>query len=114
MNKIITALYKSRKWDNGVYAYESPMVDLVERIIKTATAKGFRLDRWQTNTRMGRGSTVTYAVVPASSPHARFSKLADSIFITVINQVEGTTTRCEAYRKLAKLAQSLETYLEEK
>jgi hypothetical protein len=104
---IITRLYRSAP------GYDTPVANYVRQFDKYVTEKGYTLSRWETHSKMcGWYTTVTYAIHKGDRP-TRSDQLPDSedTFILTLNQVEGRTERCTAYRKLHDLAFSFIAYL---
>lgn len=89
------------KISEKIYRKETPVTHLVDEIQKAAEEKGLRLSRWQAN-KGNHATEITYAV-HAGERAAQFRLQQDVIDWVALNQNEGTTERCEAYRKLATL-----------
>ena len=76
------------------------VADLIETIRTTAAARGLTLHRYQAN--KGKFSTtITYAL-HSSADRPAYSRDCDGARVS-LTQREGTTERCEAYRKLSNL-----------
>lgn len=119
---LATTLYNSKKYvpgpeittrfgteaGAGTFVYESEVADLVRKLEKTAAAKGLTVSRWQAN-KSGRKVTITWAIHRGARAE-QFRRMAegDVIDYAILDQLEGTTTRCEAYRELSHLLQVLE------
>ena len=84
-----------------IFKSNTPVTTLVDEIQALAEAKGYKLSRWQAN---GGNFAVeiTYAIHTGErADQFRYQKgVAES---TRFSQIEGTTTRCEAYKKLMSL-----------
>jgi hypothetical protein len=78
----------------------NPVTALVETIQNAAAARGLTLQRYQT-TRSKFQVTINYAL--HSGPVRPSSSLRCDGERVTLNQREGTTTRCEAYRALSGL-----------
>ena len=96
------------KLSSSIYRKNTQVTELVDRIEAIAIQNGIKLSRWQTN-QGNFSTTITYALHTGERSHqARYQ--SDIVGpIVVLNQSEGTTTRCEAYRKLDKMLKFIET-----
>ena len=84
---------------------DSPVGKMVAEIEAICTERGLTLSRWQAN-KAGNAVTVTYiAHTGERAAQARYQNgiAADC----TISQMEGTTERCEAYRRLSALRKEL-------
>lgn len=77
---------------------------LVESIRTTAAKHGMYLHRFQTNAKRGVKS-VSYALHSSEIKPAQ-TRSCDGPCV-ILNQIEGKTDRCEAYRKLANLLSTI-------
>ena len=82
--------------------------ELANHLAAEAEAKGLTLSRWQAN--KGRhATTITYAVHSGERAAQFRYQPADSVVdYEIMHQLEGSTPRCEAYRKLEKLVEVVE------
>lgn len=92
------------KTSESIYnKHNSEVVELVNKIEKLAHIKLNKLSRWQANGG-NHSTTITYAIHWGERT-AQFRLMPEDhvIAYTQISQNEGTTKRCEAYKKLFKL-----------
>lgn len=84
--------------------------ELANRVSEMAEEKGLTLSRWQAN-KGNHATTITYALHTGERA-AQFRLQPDDTVVDYerMNQLEGSTPRCEAYRKLVKLAEVVENY----
>lgn len=84
--------------------------ELANRVAEMAEAKGLTLSRWQAN-KGNHATTITYAVHTGERA-AQFRWQPDESVIDFerLNNLEGTTPRCEAYKALVRLADVVEDY----
>ena len=80
---------------------------LLKKIHDLADVHGMELHRYQTNTNGSFGVCITYALHTRGEPRPVYSR--DCIGPSVeLNQREGSTERCEAYRKLSLLEKEMQ------
>ena len=90
----------------GVKGYEGEVVNLVRKIEEKAEDRGLSVSRWATNsTRTGYTKAITWAVHEGERP-ARTTLLPEGSYTVVLSHTEGSTSRCEAHRKLSELLNS--------
>lgn len=78
---------------------------LANEIAEKAKAQGLTLSRWQANdTRSGYVKRITYALHTGERA-AQFRYQPDGSIedYVILDNLEGTTERCEAYRELSRL-----------
>ena len=83
--------------------------ELVNRIEEKAKEKGLNLSRWQANdTRTGYVKCITYALHTGERAAQFRYQPDDSVVDYVkIDNLEGGTERCEAYKALVELEKAL-------
>lgn len=92
-----------------LYHRGTATADLIRAIETEIAPRGWTLSRWQTSsTKNAFVVTITYAV-HRGQRRSRFieTPTADVIDYVRINQIEGRTERCESYRALFGLLQSV-------
>ena len=107
--ELIGKLYASRRYDaanNYQPYYQSALVDLVREMTEEAMAKGLTLSRWETST--GKwGKKITWALHRGErADQARYQR--EVVGVVILHAVEGTSARCEAYKALQGLRQTLQ------
>lgn len=108
---LVEKLYKSRVFgyikpgQYGVTGYESEVADLVRQIEARAEREGLTVSRWLTNSTAGWASTITWAVHKGPRPTGTYQLPVDA-YVVILDNTEGKTKRCEAYRELLKLLNS--------
>jgi hypothetical protein len=116
---LVGALYKSRRRivdGNGwpMIIYKSAVVDLVEKLISAADKKGLTVSRWETNSTANSFVKFITWGVHTGKRTERHQVLGDRMVAMVsLNHSEGTTERCQAYRKLKKLLGMVENWEEQ-
>lgn len=86
---------------------DSAVGQLVSQIEETAKERGLTFSRWQAN-KAGRAVEITYIVHSGErEAQARYQPDDSIVAIARLGQMEGSTTRCEAYRRLSQLANEL-------
>ena len=109
----ITKLYKSRKYVREDYwrkvVYKSDVVDVARELIETAERKGLNVSRWETNSPDNSFvKFITWAVHEGERTE-KYQELGGRCVAKVhLNHSEGTTSRCQAYRKLRELVGEVE------
>jgi hypothetical protein len=102
-------LYRSRSYDYELkrYFYRSEVADLVRQLEEDAAARGVNFSRWET-TQGKWGKRITYALHTGErQAQFRYMPQGSVIDVCVLDQVEGTSRRCEAYRGLSSLMDAL-------
>lgn len=88
-------------------AENSAVGQLVNQIEEAAKNQGLTLSRWQAN-KGGHAVEITYIVHSGEREYqARYQPENSVVAIARLSQMEGTTTRCQAYQQLTKLANEL-------
>ena len=107
MNTLVSSLYKSRKFKGPgeSFEYEGQVVDLVKELEKAAADKGLVVSRWQNN-KQGYACTVTWAVHTGERPELS-RNLPESSHVIAFSGLEGTTSRCVAYRGIRTLLEAI-------
>lgn len=89
----------------------SAVHELVSEIESTANGAGLTLSRWQAN-KGSRATTVSYAIHSGErAAQFRLQPEGEIIASCQMGQLEGTTERCEAYRKLNAMRRQLDAHL---
>lgn len=106
---IINSLFSSRQYNPATQTitYSSDVVELVKQVEAAAEAKGLTLSRWQAN-KSGRKVTITYAIHSGDrAVQARYQPEESVVASCTLDALEGTSKRCEAYRKLNAMLSEL-------
>lgn len=86
----------------------SAVGQLVSKIESICNQKGFSLSRWQAN-QGGHSVSITYAVHAGDRARQFRYQPSESVkSYEYLSQMEGTTERSEAYRKLSRLLAEIE------
>lgn len=80
------------------------VTDLIETIRTSAASRGLTLHRYQSN-KGNYSTTITYAL-NSSAERPVSSRDCDGSYVK-LTHLEGTTERCEAFRKLSCLLETL-------
>ena len=100
---LVKKLYKSRTFNDGKPEYKTDVAKLVKNIESKATRKGLNISRWQTNSRThGHTERVSWAVHYGNRAD-RFDRQENVVASTILDNDEGQTKNCEAYRELAQM-----------
>ena len=90
------------KLSETLYNKNTPTARLLDEIGEKAAEKGLMLSRWQTNGTKFQ-TRITYAI--HTGIRCWRSDQQEGVIASVtLNQTEGTSERCEAFKKLSKLA----------
>lgn len=80
---------------------------LVNELANKAKAKGLTLSRWQAN-KSGHAVTVTYALHTGErAAQFRYQPEEGIVDYVKLDNLEGSTKKCEAYREISELARSI-------
>ena len=111
MDSLITHLYSyTRVWDGNRWVVDTPVARLLSELEAKAAAKGLTLSRWQSS-KAKWIVKITYALHYGSRPmHARHINPYFLVAKVTLNNREGKTEKCEAYRGLTQLLTELESY----
>lgn len=87
----------------------TPTQELINAITDKAKEQNLKFSRWQTNSkRHGKVERITYALHTGErASQFRYQPEGSVVDYVYLNNLEGRTPRCEAYRKLARLANAV-------
>jgi hypothetical protein len=105
-HKLIKKLYKSAP------DYQTDIAKLLAQIISIVESHNWRIDRYQVNDRYsGHVKYIDYIVHSHNCRPDYQRKIPNEKIIAriTLNNIEGTTHRCEAYKKLRTLNQKLQS-----
>lgn len=108
-NTLVAYLHAGRHFDpaTGRWEVDTPVARLLRQIENEAEAQGLTLSRWQSS-KAKWIVKITYAIHYGSRT-CHFRHLYHPVYCVVLNNEEGKTERCEAYRKLSTILSYLQS-----
>jgi hypothetical protein len=89
------------KTSEKIYKQNTPVTKLVDDIQTLAESKGYTFSRWQSN--KGKYEVVITYAIHKGDRASQYRLQHDVMDHITLNQIEGITVNCEAYRKLSRL-----------